>query len=199
MQLTQSGGEVMTGGCNPRKDLSLSRAVAKFYPLKQRYFYTAYLWETKEAMQAAVKGDDAYTAITCHTPYCETFKHTTFGYWLWKISFGLLDFSESILTFTPKLGEIHFYAGGWNQEVVAHECLHASIGLARAHRINPEFVFDGWMGLSEHFKDKYGEKDGIISDEELLCYMHGQLVTEVYKWLWKHDPSDKWKRVVSCS
>ena len=180
--------------CNPRKDMTQCRAAAKFYPLEQRHFYTVYLWETREAMLAAAD-EDGCEACVCHVPYMERFETTRFARILGVLTRWKVDLSKSVLRFFPKLGEIHFYAGGWDNEIVTHECLHASLGLARAYRLSPTFVFDGGGELSLHLAD--WDIAQVLTDEEILCYLHGQLTDAVTKWLWKHDPSKKWARVAA--
>lgn len=60
-------------------------------------------------------------------------------------------------------GELHFARDSWNCEVVAHECMHATFHAMR--------IFD-----VEQFPE--------INVEERICYLHGHLFEDVYKWLW---------------
>lgn len=66
-----------------------------------------------------------------------------------------------------RLGEIHFIQDDWNLEVVAHECFHASNHICKILNINPQTE---------------------ILFEERAAYIHGELVDEVYGWLWRTDP-----------
>lgn len=76
------------------------------------------------------------------------------------------------------IGTIHFVAGEWDNEVVAHELLHAVFHYIRGSF--PDFPRILYCG--------------IIEKEEDLCYQFGAWNYQVYRWLWKHDPGDKWVR-----
>lgn len=62
-----------------------------------------------------------------------------------------------------RLGEIHFSITTWNDKIVAHEIEHATLHVMR--------VFDIKTNDS-------------IPNEERVCYMHGKLFHQVYRWLW---------------
>lgn len=70
-----------------------------------------------------------------------------------------------------RLGEIHFIRDSWNMEVVAHECFHASNNVCKILNIDPQ--------------------DDIVL-EERAAYIQGELVDEIYGWLWKMDRADGW-------
>ena len=65
------------------------------------------------------------------------------------------------------LGEIHFLRNVWDAEVVAHECFHATNNICKLLMLNPQLD---------------------IMLEERAAYMHGELVNDVYKWLWRVQP-----------
>lgn len=75
----------------------------------------------------------------------------------------------------PKLGEIHVVRNNWNMEVVSHEIAHAVIHRLRA------------TALSK--KDLDMDKE-----EEPICYAAGTWADQLYRWLWKRNPSKKWRR-----
>ncbi len=173
--------------CSNHKNLStcLARGRVQCFGAN-RHFYALYLWKTRKDLNACgvdyegkkdggVEGD----GMCCHMP-------------------SFLDPESGIKRWFPKLGEIHFLVGAWDMEVAAHECLHASINFARAVRISPHRTFEDG-GLSEHFltcipsvAPALSARD--LSDEELFCYAHGEMVDAVYRWLWKHDTSKRKRR-----
>ena len=181
---------------------------------KSRYFFDAYLWRDAQAMRANIvkplpgtfdttpSNDevDAQTkAFVCRMPKVGKIPART--WWRWLL---LHCVPESIamrylgikFQHTPKLGEIHFYAGcGWNMEVVNHECCHAAITVGDALGINPAFVFSSTNQLSEHFtKDPamWEIPGALLNDEELFCYINGSIFSLVYRWLWEVDRPKEW-------
>lgn len=86
--------------------------------------------------------------------------------------------NETVVICGKKVGEIHFFADGWNLDTVVHESLHAVIGAAR------------WIG------PKLAELDSgdDIDQEEIVCYRLGRMTNKLYRWLWKNNPNPRWKR-----
>lgn len=80
---------------------------------------------------------------------------------------------------SPKMGEIHFIAGQWDTEVVAHELQHAIL-----HRLR--VLCPSYRAILE--RDE-------IEEEEEVCYEFGRWFSNLYRWLWDIDPSSKWRRV----
>lgn len=71
----------------------------------------------------------------------------------------------------PKLGEIHFVSGKWDMEVVSHELMHAIIHCMRV--LSP---------TATDVIEQVGES------EEVICYLFGRWVDQVYRKLWESDP-----------
>jgi len=119
-------------------------------------YWTVYLWTNGKALQKArdCHGDKCSTAVkglTC--PESFTLRRD-----------GTVDASD-------ELGEIHFAVGEWDEEIVSHECQHASQQCRRVLQINP---------------------DASVDEEERLCYLTGKLTKSVYRWLWRLDPDMWW-------
>lgn len=76
------------------------------------------------------------------------------------------------------MGELHFLHGTWDTDTVAHECYHATNNICKVLNIQPQLR---------------------IEYEELAAYIHGELVHDVYCWLWKVSPPTRdwnlWKRI----
>jgi hypothetical protein len=81
---------------------------------------------------------------------------------------------------TRGLGELHFVAGSWTDEVVAHELLHA---LFEADR-------------SEVGVGRLGDEEAPFEHEEEWCYRFGRWFAVVYKWLWSNDPTLEGRRAI---
>lgn len=121
-------------------------------------YWTVYLWSSGKALQKArdCHGNtcsNAVKGLTC--PGRFTLRHD-----------GAVDASD-------ELGEIHFSIGEWDEEIVAHECQHASQQCRRVLKIDPDVSVD---------------------EEERFCYLTGKLHAAVYRWLWRLDPDIWWMR-----
>lgn len=68
----------------------------------------------------------------------------------------------------PELGTIYFYNASLTPEIVAHECMHATLGLMRA------------TGLKKRLLNERGSKGMVGNIEELLCEVHGMLVKQIH-------------------
>ena len=121
-------------------------------------FFRVCLWADQRAMCAAsaepVNPDALPSAFCCHSSY--VLRRTDAGY---------VETRAANL-----LGEMHFTAGKWDEEVVAHECFHATTNICKRLLIRPEMH---------------------IEEEEWAAYIHGRLVRETYRWLWRTDTSKK--------
>lgn len=130
--------------CIYHADLSRVLARKKFYVENGTQYYDVFLWDSKDALQRDYecrkgKCSDSVLGVTCPAPYKDG-------------------------TMPDFLGEIHFAAPSWNLEVVAHECLHATLHALRVYEIDL--------------------LDGNMDEEERICYLHGKLFEDVYRWLW---------------
>lgn len=151
-------------GCRRRKDLGGLRARTKL-PVHGRRHYQVFLWESREAMVSGglKRGMRGAKACVCHEPL--------------RINIAG-DGAETVASRRSKLGEVHFHVDGWNEEIVAHEALHAAIGASR------------WIGPKLADLDSGSE----IEQEEALCYRLGEMFSHLYRWLWKHNPNPRWQR-----
>lgn len=191
--------------CNPRKDMSAVLAKGRINVLATRHFFYVYLWRDRAAMNDAYVGVSTYgvvhepgncSAYVARMPYGEwPLRPRWLPRWLYEILHRktLCRLFGVGTRHSPKLGEIHFYAGGWDEEVVSHECAHATITAAYALGASPVLVFSCDGSLSEWFKTTqiYRESDGTavasLSDEELFCYCLGDIFRQTYRWLWEND------------
>lgn len=123
------------------------------YPGK---FFRVCLWDDQEAMcnASAEQCPRDTQAFVCHSPYFHR-----------QSKAGPLEALQPRL-----LGEMHFLAGKWTEEVVAHECFHATIGILNSLLIDPR------LGIGQ---------------EEMGPYIHGELFRDVYRWLWRVDDARK--------
>ena len=194
--------------CNPHKDMTSVLAKGRIQVLATRHFFSVYLWRDIDALNDAYVVPDGVSdygvvhepgdcsAYVARAPYWERpLRPRWLPRWLYEILhrktlcrlFGV----ES--RYAPKLGEIHFYAGGWGEEVVSHECTHAAITAANAFGVSPVSAFSCDGSLSERFKTTqiYRESDesavASLSDEELFCYCLGDIFRKTYRWLRKND------------
>lgn len=184
--------------CNAKKDLSGCVAKTKVRLLGGKHFFTVYLWREKATMnrEAMEEADANAEACCCHMgergsiPACTWWRRFVLRLLPGWLAVRLLPFEWST---PPKAGELHFCVGSWDMEIAAHECLHATIGAARAYKLDPKKVFDGSGELSSALASTPAAKalPGKLSDEEIACYIHGELVGEVYRWLWTVDPPEK--------
>jgi hypothetical protein len=171
--------------CNNRKDLKNAAAITKLriFPnfavptclsedyttdLRHSRFVTVYLWENREDMIAASMNPPGTRAACDHMPYRES--------------------PDGSVWISPKVGELHFVEGDWNLEIVAHEILHAIFGIIRAIGPHPEAIFN------QDKRSANGSEYLMGSAEEDICYLHGQMVDDVYRWLWENNPSKKWTK-----
>lgn len=119
----------------------LARVVAtrRFFIEDSTRYYEVYLWNDKVALQQ----------------YLDKSKQTTLG----------LTCNEPRYSHSKRIGEIHFAVGQWDLNIVAHECLHATMNIMRLFSLN------------------YAQ----VENEERICYLHGRLVQAVYQWLFEME------------
>lgn len=147
-----------------RKDEVKLLGKLKLRGLSKPYFLEVFLWVDKKALL-----DNTYyhnrSAEACFDA------PAWFEYW-----------TKGATSISRKFGEVHFYKGGWNHEVVAHELIHAL--MFRMRVLRPYF---------EQMRDGY-EKDNA---EEFLAYEYAAWFDKTFNWLWNLDPSEKWKKIES--
>lgn len=166
-------------GCLRNKNRSNLISKKRIYALESRWFYVAYMWKDRASMIAASDDGVECNAFCCHSPWRES-----------------VNGSFRTRFIPPFRGEIHFNSECWNMESVAHECLHASITLAGQIGLSPTKVFSGDGELSLCLPDEITESvRSSRTDEEILCYIHGDMVDKVYRFLWECSPCDKWEKV----
>lgn len=125
---------------------------------RRPHYWNIFLWKDKESFAANTTQTDDKT-ICCHC--CMPI---------------LVDPESGELLPGNKLGEVHFIAGKWDMEVVAHELQHAIIHRIRCLCPSLRQILDD------------------IEAEEEICYEFGKWMNNAYRWLWEHDPSSTWKR-----
>lgn len=180
--------------CKRNKDLSMCKARGKVNPLGLKYFFRVYLWETEEAMHTASTEPlgEGCGAFCCHEQtWYQKYIPAGWKARLYHLSFGLIALEEKEEKCSRKRGELHFLAGKWTTEEVAHECLHASIGLAHAYHLDSFKVFDQMHDASPHLAEMDVRTGANECDEEMFCYIHGELMASVYKWLGEVDAHGK--------
>lgn len=123
-----------------------------------RQYFALYLWENPEQLRRAA--DLEGRALGCHCPT--------------PVRIQIEASGEETPVPRRLLGELHYVAGEWTDEVVAHELTHA---LFECHRSDV-----GATVLT-------GEGDQPFSHEEEWCYRFGRWFAVVYKFLWKNDPT----------
>ena len=180
--------------CKRNKDLSECKARGKVAPLGLKHCVYLYLWETQDAMRAASAEplDGDFGAFASHEPiWYRKFIPAGWKARLFHLSFGLIALENKEVACSRKRGELHFLAGDWTTEDVAHECMHATIGLANAYHLDPFKIFDQMHGATLHLAELNVRPGANECDEEMLCYLHGELMAGVYKWLWSVDAYGK--------
>lgn len=142
---------------NPKKDLSLCMARTRVSPCGEDKSWRVYLWKTH----------DDFIAQTCQEePECRAC-HCPMPYR------SLVGFDENDqvvcaeISSPPVLGELHFVSNDWNMETVSHECCHAMFHFLRTH--------GAFLESTE------------MEEEERYCYLLGDLVRNVYLWLYEND------------
>lgn len=183
--------------CQPRKDESRLIAKTRIAPLGLKHCVYVYLWADKGAMWAATDEQNC-DACACNMPFMQARAYTPLQNVVWMLTFGMVDRGLEFRRFPRKITELHFVVAKWDEETVSHECLHAALSLARAYGLSCCAVFDGQHSMSE---DCYAillsnsELQHITSDEEMLCYIQGELNSAVFRWLWRTDPKPGWQKV----
>lgn len=71
--------------------------------------------------------------------------------------------------YPEKAGTIIFLSRKWDESVVAHECAHAALALARR---------EGFLKRLQNHVDEHEEK---------FCLYIGNITSKIYRWLWKVD------------
>lgn len=183
-----------------RKDESRLVAKARIAPMGLRHCVYAYLWADKDAMYAAT-GEQGCDACAVHVPYISGHAYTWWQALLRIATMGVVDLGEQVRKHPVKSGELHFIAGEWDEEIVANECLHLTVGITWAYQLSPSHIFSGSGEVSPGVASRCvaaGLPESAVSDNELFCYLHGDMVRQVYRWLWEVNPnSAKWARVAA--
>lgn len=143
------------------KDPSGLVAQARMRSSRRPHYWHVFLWRDKAAFIAGTHGMEDGLASGCHCP-CPT----------------LVDPESGELLPAPKVGEVHFIAGKWDMEVVAHELQHAILHRLRVLCPSPQSIL---------------VRDEIEAEEE-VCYEFGRWFAHIYRWLWDVDPSPRWQR-----
>jgi hypothetical protein len=191
---------------NPKKDLShcLAKARVRFWPdfdtptcatppgpRRAARFFDLYLWESEADLQTQTRTANAGAASV---PDNEN--------WRWRGPWKPGRVSDSLWWLVrtlrlppewvwwrrwmrPKVGELHFVQGEWNEEQVGHEVFHATMHVIRA--IGPRMEHVIRQATNPAYRRGSAEEDA--------AYLHGELVAEVYRWLWQVDPNGKWQRL----
>ena len=132
-------------------------------PGRRRQHFKVFLWATIDDLREAAPACDRGSAIHCPTPSREVYKD---GEWMVR----------------PRnlLARIHFAAGQWTEETVAHELVHALFEADRS-------------GVGEK---RLGDlEDASFSHEEEWCYRYGRWFSTVYRWLWENDPGPRYRAI----
>lgn len=124
----------------------------------RHHYYDVFLWSTAQAARDNVL-DAVDGAMGWHC--C--------GSWRERVD---SNGEDGDIIAPPKLGELHFVAGNWTEEIVSHELYHASIHLQRL-----------WPTTA-----RCATNQDPMEAEELLCYRFGRMFSELYRWLWELDP-----------
>lgn len=144
-----------------RKDLSRLIGRTRIQGRRsRRHYLLAYLWEDRQAMLAVVGTDGK--GLDIRAMHCPNVTVMQVG----------KKNEPTVYKSPPLLGEVHFVANDWNEEIVAHELVHAVL-----HRL--EALGQGDLTALE------------IEDEEPICLEFGQWFDQVWSWLWKINPHGK--------
>lgn len=161
-----------------------------------RYF-SVYLWETMDDLRRNSSGTGAEPfspearAYACYLEGYFLMPHSNsemFKMFHWRV---LLPISSALrLTpawigwerrVAPKLGEMHFAAGHWSVDLVAHEAFHAV-----SHVMN-------CIGPSgnECVRRATGPRFSTGCAQEDVAYVHGHMVKGIFDWLCESDPAGR--------
>ena len=78
--------------------------------------------------------------------------------------------------YSPNCGNMYFVIDKLGMNTVSHECLHATLGYFSRKIKNPKNIID-----TDYDVDSVETKKSDCEDmEELVCYMHGGLVEQVF-------------------
>lgn len=124
-----------------------------------RKYIALYLWSKPDQMRRAAALENGTRCVGCHCPT--------------PVRIRIRENGDEEL---PRLmlGELHFAAGRWTDEVVAHELMHALFESQRSD-------------VGADFSPR--DPDQPFSHEEEWCYRFGRWFSSTYRWLWKHDPT----------
>lgn len=125
----------------------------------RRHYLFAYLWRDRESMRRGTgEGCERTMAMHC----CAKFSTHYEGEW-----------ERAHLKVRPLLGELHFVAGEWTPEIVAHELAHSLL-----HRLR----------TGGELLRAVMEQDPMEA-EEAVCYEFGEWAAQVHAWLREVDPA----------
>jgi hypothetical protein len=119
-------------------------------------FWRVWLWESPEALG---------NWIDIHRPHQKDLKGAD------GIHCGMY-FTDDVLG--QQLGDLHFIKGVWDEEVVAHELMHAFMWFA--------------AGMIPDFSRIVYSCDRMDDEEKYICYPFGRWFGWLYPWLWKVNP-----------
>lgn len=141
-----------------RRYKDMAQLVAQFNLNSSRkpHYLQVYIWQTKEALVSNTGGTSC-TACHCPSPWAE-------------------DIDTGEREVRPKLGELHFTADDWDEEIVSHELMHAIL-----HRMRV---------LSPDVK-KPVDQDPDITEEEEVCYEYGRWLRRLRVKLWTLVPPER--------
>ena len=134
------------------------------YTKNKKQYYKVFVWKTvSDLRENSLDSEDA-SAVVNHRP---------------EIVYIDEDGTEHRKIF-PKLGEIHISLEFFNEEVVAHELLHAMLNRIRA------IQYPSFTDIDYQEDIKYGNSD--VNSEELMCDEFGKWFTTAYRIIF-----DLWK------
>ena len=136
-----------------------------------RHYINAYLWRDLSSFHRYSSAGRRHE-LTREPGGIAVACHTPMQY---KISY---QGKKAVSKAPPKLGEVHFVRNAWDINTVVHELTHAAIYRLRATVLNKPYC-------SKDFMETY---------EEPICYAVGTWADQLYRWLWKMNPSHKWKK-----
>ena len=145
--------------------------------LRARHYVQVYLWATREALHANTESSDR--CIGCFLPAPWSVYVTTEDDESGEVPAGT-PLEELPRHIGPKIGELHFLADDWNEEVVSHELMHAII-----HRLR---VLSPSAAEVMAQEDTGLQRFAMGSAEEEVCYEFGRWFDRLWRWLWQQNP-----------
>lgn len=171
--------------CNSRMESRVRRSAR---------FFAVYLWDSEGELtrQIGLNCGGASVPEQCNWRWSGPGRPGHLSELLWALAKALRLPKEWVWWrrwMPPRVGELHFVQGQWDEELVAHEVFHATVHVLRSIGPRLEHVIGQRQGVGYVF--------GLA--EEDAAYLHGAMVRDVYRWLWEVDPSKKWLRAPGAS